>query len=67
MKYCFKCGKDYDDSLMRPKFDSRGRKIGSQCVHCINNKSLSMYGRPPAEAEGVCTTPESQVAPKIQG
>lgn len=67
MKYCFKCGKSYPDAQMRSKFDTHGRKIGSQCLNCINNKSHSLFGRPPAEAGGsVCTTPESQVVQKIQ-
>lgn len=65
-KICFKCGKSYPDEMIRPKYNFVGKKVGAQCVNCIANKPVSMYGRPPAVvAEGVCTTPESRL-PKIQ-
>ena len=57
-KFCFKCGKDYDESFMRPKIDNRGRRIGSQCVFCIEKKSKSMIQKnaPSVEGAGVFTT-----------
>jgi hypothetical protein len=64
MKFCFKCGKSYPEENMKPKIDLRGRRIGSQCVNCIKNKSQSLI-KSPAEAGGVYKT-ESQVTQKIQ-
>ena len=43
MKYCFKCGKFYTADKMRPKYDNRGKKIGSQCINCIKNRSPSLF------------------------
>lgn len=49
---------------MRPKTNVHGKRIGSQCLNCIKNKSQSLI-KSPAEAGGVYKT-ESQVVPKIQ-
>lgn len=64
MKFCFKCGKFYPEKQMRPKTNAHGKRIGSQCLNCIKNKSQSLI-KSPAEAGGVYKT-ESQVVPKIQ-
>lgn len=50
MKFCFKCGKEHPDDKMRPKF-LNGKKIGSQCVYCIEKKSQSFYQKPPEKSK----------------
>lgn len=45
LRYCWKCGKMKPKDVMKPKFDTKGRRIGSQCETCINRKSTFMNVR----------------------
>lgn len=41
LKFCFKCNKAHRPEDMVPKFNSKGRRVGSECRLCANRQSSS--------------------------